>query len=100
MSITLRTFTFDQRRNCFPIIQNLRAVITSIQKAEQGTNHNAGTAQRIKYDDDHIKLKDSGMSSLTKKEATRQRILETAAKIIRRAGFDALGVADVISNQA
>lgn len=36
------------------------------------------------------------MSSLTKKEATHQRILETAAKIIRRDGFDALGVADVM----
>lgn len=36
------------------------------------------------------------MSSLTKKEATHQRILETAAKIIRREGFDALGVADVM----
>lgn len=36
------------------------------------------------------------MSSLTKKEVTHQRILETAAKIIRRDGFDALGVADVM----
>ena len=36
------------------------------------------------------------MSSPTKKEITRQRILETAAKIIRRDGFDALGVADVM----
>lgn len=36
------------------------------------------------------------MSLLTKKEATRQRILDTASKIIRRDGFDALGVADVM----
>lgn len=36
------------------------------------------------------------MTNLTKKEATHQRILETAAKIIRRDGFDALGVADVM----
>lgn len=36
------------------------------------------------------------MTNLTKKEATRQRILETAARIIRRDGFDALGVADVM----
>ncbi|MEN0037908.1 MAG: TetR/AcrR family transcriptional regulator [Cellvibrio sp.] len=32
----------------------------------------------------------------SKKEATRQRILETAAKIISRDGFEALGVADVM----
>lgn len=36
------------------------------------------------------------MTTLTKKETTHQRILETAAKIIRRDGFDALGVADVM----
>lgn len=36
------------------------------------------------------------MTNLTKKEATHQRILETAAKIIRRDGFEALGVADVM----
>ncbi|PUA30831.1 MAG: hypothetical protein B0W54_03455 [Cellvibrio sp. 79] len=36
------------------------------------------------------------MTNLTKKEATHQRILETAARIIRRDGFDALGVADVM----
>lgn len=36
------------------------------------------------------------MINLTKKEATHQRILETAARIIRRDGFDALGVADVM----
>lgn len=36
------------------------------------------------------------MRSLTKKEATRQRILETASKIIRRDGFDALAIADVM----
>lgn len=36
------------------------------------------------------------MNNPTKKEATRQRILETAAMIIRRDGFDALGVADVM----
>ncbi len=36
------------------------------------------------------------MTNQTKKEATHQRILETAARIIRRDGFDALGVADVM----
>lgn len=36
------------------------------------------------------------MKTLTKKEATRQRILETASKIIRRDGFDALAIADVM----
>ncbi|MCH5050791.1 TetR/AcrR family transcriptional regulator [Pectobacterium aquaticum] len=36
------------------------------------------------------------MRSLTKKEATRQRILDTASKIIRRDGFDALAIADVM----
>ncbi|ACZ77684.1 transcriptional regulator, TetR family [Dickeya parazeae Ech586] len=36
------------------------------------------------------------MRSLTKKEATRQRILETASKIIRRDGFDALVIVDVM----
>jgi AcrR family transcriptional regulator len=36
------------------------------------------------------------MTALTKKEMTHQRILQTAAKIIRRDGFDALAVADVM----
>ena len=36
------------------------------------------------------------MTALTKKEMTHQRILETAAKVIRRDGFDALAVADVM----
>lgn len=36
------------------------------------------------------------MTAFTKKEMTHQRILQTAAKIIRRDGFDALAVADVM----
>ncbi len=36
------------------------------------------------------------MTNPTKKEVTHRRILETAARIIRRDGFDALGVADVM----
>lgn len=36
------------------------------------------------------------MTVLSKKEMTHQRILETAAKVIRRDGFDALAVADVM----
>lgn len=36
------------------------------------------------------------MTALTKKEMTHQRILQTAAKIIRRDGFDSLAVADVM----
>lgn len=36
------------------------------------------------------------MTALTKKEMTHQRILQTAAKIIRRDGFDTLAVADVM----
>jgi TetR/AcrR family transcriptional regulator, transcriptional repressor for nem operon len=36
------------------------------------------------------------MTVLSKKELTHQRILETAAKVIRRDGFDALAVADVM----
>lgn len=36
------------------------------------------------------------MTALSKKELTHQRILETAAKVIRRDGFDALAVADVM----
>jgi TetR/AcrR family transcriptional regulator, transcriptional repressor for nem operon len=36
------------------------------------------------------------MTALSKKEMTHQRILQTAAKIIRRDGFDSLAVADVM----
>lgn len=36
------------------------------------------------------------MTALSKKQMTHQRILQTAAKIIRRDGFDALAVADVM----
>lgn len=36
------------------------------------------------------------MTALSKKEITHQRILQTAAKIIRRDGFDSLAVADLM----
>ena len=36
------------------------------------------------------------MTALSKKEMTHQRILQTAAKIIRRDGFDSLAVADLM----
>lgn len=50
----------------------------------------------MKYDDHHIKNNIVELNSVTKKEATRQRIIETASKIIRRDGFDALAIAEVM----
>jgi TetR/AcrR family transcriptional regulator, transcriptional repressor for nem operon len=48
------------------------------------------------YDDHHMNAATSKRPDPSRKEATHERIVETAARAIRRSGYDGTGVADIM----
>src|SRR5215213_8619393 len=48
------------------------------------------------YDEHHMSAATSRRPAASRKEATHERIVETAARAIRRSGYDGAGVAEIM----
>ena len=80
------------------VIQNLAPVVRRLM-AEQSSRPVAyplrSSRHRV-YDDHHMSAATSRRPAPSRKEATHERIVETAARAIRRSGYGGAGVAEIM----